>query len=134
MVAAPLFVILYGCIFQHQTVDMEYILSDTKSLFFLIVFYPVFEELIFRGVIQEYIATKTGNYPTFGYLTVANIATSLLFVAIHFVHHNPLFAILVFIPSLLFGYFKDQYGRIVPSIVMHMFYNICSLFLLLPSV
>ncbi len=102
----------------------------TLSLFFLIVFYPVIEELAFRGVIQEYIATKTKQYPSFFYLTVANILTSVLFVLMHFVHHTPIWAMLVFIPSLIFGYFKEQYKHIVPSIFLHMFYNICSLFLI----
>jgi membrane protease YdiL (CAAX protease family) len=89
------------------------------------------EELAFRGVIQEFIASKTKQYPSFFYLSVANIVTSLLFVAMHFVHHTPLWAVLVFIPSLVFGYFKEQYGHIGASIFLHMFYNACSLFLIL---
>lgn len=134
ILAAPVFVLLYLGIFQHQAFDAKHILSDTKSLFFLIVFYPVFEELIFRGVVQEYLATKTVSYPSFMYLTVANIATSVLFSAMHFVHHTPLWALLIFIPSLIFGYFKERYDHIAPSIFLHMFYNICSLFLFIPSV
>ncbi len=128
--AAPIFVLLYISMFQHQTVNVETLLSDTKSLFFLIVFYPVIEELAFRGVIQEYIATKTKQYPSFYYISVANVLTSVLFVLMHFVHHPPIWAMLVFIPSLIFGYFKEQYKHILPSIFLHMFYNICSLFLI----
>ena len=131
LVAAPIFVLLYISMFQDQTIDLQNILSDTKSLFFLIVFYPVIEELAFRGVIQEYIAIKTKQYPTFYYLTLANILTSILFVLMHFVHHTPLWALLVFIPSLIFGYFKEQYKSILPSIFLHMFYNACSIFMIL---
>jgi membrane protease YdiL (CAAX protease family) len=87
--------------------------------------------LAFRGVIQEYIHSKTKQYDSFVYISLANIITSILFVAIHFVHHSPIWAMLVFIPSLIFGYFKDQYDRIGPSIFLHMFYNACSLFLLI---
>ena len=131
MLAAPIFVLLYISIFQYQPLDVNILFSDTKSLFFLIVFYPVVEELAFRGVIQEYIASKTKEYRPFFYFTIANIVTSMLFVAMHFVHHTPLWAMLVFIPSLIFGYFKEQYGHIMPSIFLHMFYNVCSLFLIL---
>ena len=131
IIVAPIFVLLYNSIFQHQAFDVELLRFDTKSLFFLIVFYPVVEEFAFRGVIQEYIATKTKRYPSFLYFSVANILTSLLFVAMHFVHHTPLWAMLIFIPSLIFGYFKEQYKHIVPSIFLHMFYNACSLFLIL---
>ena len=131
ILAAPLFVLLYHFIFQQAPIDTERLFSDVKHLFFLIVFYPVVEELAFRGVIQEFIASKTKQYPAFYKLTVANIVTSLLFVAMHFVHHTPLWAMLVFIPSLVFGYFKEQYGHIGASIFLHMFYNACSLFLIL---
>ncbi len=131
ILAAPLFVLLYNSIFQHHTFDLELVHFDVKSLFFLIVFYPVIEELAFRGVIQEYIASKTKQYRSLFYFSVANIVTSLLFVAMHFVHHTPLWAVLVFVPSLIFGYFKEQYGHIGASIFLHMFYNACSLFLIL---
>jgi membrane protease YdiL (CAAX protease family) len=87
--------------------------------------------LAFRGVIQEYIAVKTKEYPSLYGLTVANLVTSLLFVAMHFVHHMPLWAMMVFVPSLIFGYFKEQYQHVGSSIFLHMFYNFCSLFLLL---
>lgn len=130
VLAAPLFVLLYNYIFQHHLLDIERLFTDTKSLFFLIVFYPVVEELAFRGVIQEYIASKTKQYPSFLFLTVANIMTSVLFVLMHFVHHAPVWALLVFVPSLIFGYFKDQYNNIAPSILLHMFYNFCSVFMI----
>ena len=131
ILAAPLFVLLYNYIFQQQAFDIELVHFDTKSLFFLILFYPVVEELAFRGVIQEFIASKTKRYPSFFNVTVANVVTSMLFVMMHFVHHTPLWAMLVFVPSLIFGYFKEQYGHIGASIFLHMFYNACSLFLIL---
>jgi len=131
LLVAPLFVLFHNTIFQHQTFNLDNLDFDAKSLFFLIVFYPVVEELAFRGVIQEFIASRTKQYPSFLHISVANILTSLLFVAMHFVHHTPLWAVLVFVPSLIFGYFKEQYGHIWASIFLHMFYNACSLFLIL---
>jgi len=89
------------------------------------------EELAFRGVIQEFIASKTKQYPALFNVTVANAVTSMLFVMMHFLHHTPLWALLVFVPSLIFGYFKEQYNHIGASIFLHMFYNACSLFLIL---
>ena len=130
IIAAPLFVLFYISLFQDQSVNLEVLLSDKKALFFLLIFYPVIEELAFRGVIQEYLATKTKQYSPLFYFSLANIFTSVLFVLMHFVHHSPLWALLVFVPSLIFGYFKDQYDRIFPSIMLHMFYNLCSLFLI----
>lgn len=131
ILAAPVFILLYNSIFSHQTLDISSISIDIKSLFFLIVFYPVVEELTFRGVLQEVIAAKTKQYHGFYSITVANILTSVLFVLMHFIHHTPLWALLVFVPSLVFGYFKEQYKSILSSIFLHMFYNACSLFLIL---
>ncbi len=131
VLAAPLFILFHNFLFQQKFFDIELLHVDAIALFFLIIFYPVIEELAFRGVIQEFIASKTKQYSSFFYLSVANIVTSLLFVAMHFVHHTPLWAMLVFVPSLVFGYFKEQYGHIGASIFLHMFYNACSLFLIL---
>jgi len=131
ILAAPFFVLLYNFLFQQKLFDLQYISFDIRSLLFLILLYPVVEELAFRGVIQEFIASKTKQFRSFFYFTLANIVTSLLFVAMHFVHHTPLWAILVFVPSLIFGYFKEQFGHIWASIFLHMFYNVCSLFLIL---
>jgi len=51
IIAAPLFVLFYISLFQDQSVNLEVLLSDKKALFFLLIFYPVIEELAFRGVI-----------------------------------------------------------------------------------
>ncbi len=131
ILAAPLFVLLYTSLFQTQQVNLDTLFHDKEALFLLLIFYPIVEELIFRGMIQEYIALKTKERSLYFHsISLANILTSLLFVALHFIYHAPLWALLVFIPSLLFGYFKEQYKNIVPSIFLHMFYNLCSLFLL----
>jgi len=125
LLAAPLFCLVYIEIFQHKADNIFWLLSDGKSLFFLIFLYPVIEELTFRGVIQEYINQKTKQWKLFSGLSVANLLTSILFVLMHFVHHVPIWAILTFFPSLVFGYFKEKYSKIIPSIILHMFYNLC---------
>ena len=121
--AAPIFSLLYVAFFQQKTEDLYWLLGDLESFFFLVFLYPVVEELTFRGVIQEYIAKKTVCQNLFLHLSVANLLTSLLFVLMHFVHHKPVWALMVFFPSLLFGYFKERFKMVIPSIILHMFYN-----------
>jgi len=123
LLAAPIFCLFYIETFQHKAEDIYWLLSDGKSLLFLILLYPTVEELTFRGVIQEYIAKKTERWRSFLSLSVANLLTSLLFVLIHLVHHEPIWAVLVFFPSLIFGYFKEKFDSVFPSIFLHMFYN-----------
>ncbi len=125
LLAAPAFCLLYITIFEDQSIDIFWFLTDKKALFLLVLFYPIVEELAFRGVIQEYIDKKIEQNLLFFHLSAANIITSIFFVLMHFIHHAPMLAILTFFPSLIFGYFKDQYKFIMPSIVLHMFYNFC---------
>ena len=125
--AAPVFSLIYSEIFQHRSEAIFWLLNDLKSSFFLIFLYPVIEELTFRGIIQEYIGQKTEQYGYFLGISLANLLTSILFVLMHLVYHTPIWAILIFLPSLVFGYFKEKYGKTTPSIILHIFYNLCFL-------
>lgn len=87
----------------------------------VILLYPILEELAFRGFVQSYLADKIQR--TVLKLSAANILTSLLFVGWHLFYHPPLWAIAVFVPSLIFGYFKDRTNWVLPSILLHIFYN-----------
>ena len=123
--AAPVFCLIYLLIFKEEPADIFWLFFDVKSLFFLVFFYPIVEELVFRGIIQEYLHEKTKQLSSFFSFSIANLITSVFFVLIHFIHHTPYFALLTFVPSLLFGYFKDKYKHISFSIFLHMFYNLC---------
>ena len=84
--------------------------------------YPVLEEIVFRGLIQELVHDYLSK-ATLGPVSVANLLTSLLFTGMHFVNHPPLWAALVFVPSLVFGFFKDRTHGLTAPIVLHVFYN-----------
>lgn len=89
----------------------------------LVLLQPVLEELLFRGVVQGQFRLRTwGGEKRWG-MTQANLLTSVLFVLAHAFYHPPLWAIAVFVPSLVFGYFRDRYGNITPSLVLHVYYN-----------
>jgi len=88
---------------------------------YAIFLYPIIEELVFRGLIQDYLHTKFAG--TVAQLSLANILTTILFVLLHLVYHPILWALAVFIPSLIFGYFKDRANHVLPAIILHIFYN-----------
>ena len=91
--------------------------------FFLVVWEPSVEEILFRGFLQgSWKSYRWGERAILG-ISGANLVTSLLFASAHFLSHPPLWAASVFFPSLLFGYFRDRYGSLYPSIVLHIFYN-----------
>lgn len=85
--------------------------------------YPPLEEIIFRGGLQPALLSVSRlSRARFG-ITYANVVTSAVFAAVHLVTLPPLWALLVFVPSLVFGAARDRYDGIAASIVLHMFYN-----------
>jgi len=89
----------------------------------LVVIYPILEEFVFRGGVQRYLYEKPSLRQSLLGLSLANVITSMLFAAIHLINQPPLWAALVFFPSLVFGWARDRYDHIVASIVLHGFYN-----------
>lgn len=88
----------------------------------LALVYPVLEEIVFRGLLQELVRDLLSK-AMYGPLTVANLLTSLCFTGAHFFFHPPLAAVLVFFPSLVFGFFKERTGSLAAPVLLHAFYN-----------
>jgi len=86
-----------------------------------VLIYPVLEEIVFRGLIQDWIAGKTSK--AFGILTLANLITSVLFAASHLIYQTPLWAALIFFPSLIFGWFRERHDTLGSPILIHVWYN-----------
>jgi membrane protease YdiL (CAAX protease family) len=87
-----------------------------------VLLYPVLEEVVFRGLIQELVHDYL-SARVLGPLSVANLVTSVLFACMHLFSQPPLWAALVFFPSLVFGFFKDRYRSLTAPILLHVFYN-----------
>lgn len=89
----------------------------------LVLWQPLVEELLFRGVLQGLLlGTTLGKSHRWG-LSVANLVTSLAFVLVHFVNQPAIWAVGVFVPSLLFGLFRDRTGSIWPPLALHVLFN-----------
>ena len=94
---------------------------DEDSLILMILVLPVLEEIFFRGLLQPWLAT---NYPTkTSNITQANIMTSSVFALVHLFAQPLLLALCTFIPSMIFGFAKERYSRLLPSIILHSSYN-----------
>ena len=104
-------------------------LAPTRSavtgllLLSLVLWQPLVEEFLFRGVIQGLLlGTTLGSAGRWG-LTAANLVTSLVFVLVHFINQPAIWALGVFFPSMLFGLFRDRTGSIWPPIALHVLFN-----------
>ena len=93
------------------------------QLLSLIVWQPLLEEVLFRGIIQGQFAKHEWGKRSWLNISSANAATSILFVAMHMVNTLPLYALTIFAPSLVLGYFRDYCDSIYPCIVIHSGFN-----------
>lgn len=88
-----------------------------------LLYLAFFEELIFRFGLQQTLQRHLTHKIICPGLSLANILTSAVFALLHLNEHPPLWAILVFFPSLLFGWAWDRYKNIVPCWGLHFVYN-----------
>lgn len=88
----------------------------------LVLVQPVVEELVFRGVLQGQLL-RLSRGRSIGPVTLANLATTLGFSAMHLLAHPPAWALAVAVPSLVFGHLRERFGSLAPAIAMHAIYN-----------
>jgi membrane protease YdiL (CAAX protease family) len=109
---------------DQPVVQLNWPASRPWLFLMLTTAYPILEELVFRGLIQGWLFRKTSGKPLWACISQANVLTGIVFTLLHIIAHSPLMAALIMIPSLVFGYFRDRYdGWLVPSILLHCFYN-----------
>jgi membrane protease YdiL (CAAX protease family) len=100
-------------------------------LFSVVLWQPLLEEVFFRGIVQgQLLRTAWGGHRLVG-ISAANLASSALFTALHFVYHPPLWALSVIVPSLVFGFLRERYHSVYPSLVLHSLYNLFYIILVL---
>ena len=89
----------------------------------ILLWQPFVEELLFRGIIQGQLYKQEWAQQAILKLTVANIVVSVLFVVMHLIGNPAIWSLAIFMPSLLFGYFRDRYNSVYPSMILHSAYN-----------
>jgi len=89
----------------------------------LVLAWPFIEELAFRGLLQGVLHERSWGRRSLCGVSVANLLASAAFVASHLLTRPWLVALPVFLPSLLFGYFRDRYASVWPAFALHAVYN-----------
>lgn len=97
-------------------------LGGLGAAFSVVVTQPLFEELFFRGVMQQALTPHLSGLHV-GRLSGANVLVSVLFAAAHLWRHPPLLAGAVLIPGLLYGHLRDRWSSIWPGVFLHAYHN-----------
>ncbi|KPQ02920.1 JDVT-CTERM system glutamic-type intramembrane protease [Marinobacter sp. HL-58] len=88
----------------------------------LVLVYPLLEEFAFRGAIQGWLARHTLRQ--WGQLSLANLLTSLVFALTHWIVLGNALALLVFLPSLAFGWSRDRHHTLWGCVLLHILWNL----------
>ncbi|TYB33045.1 MAG: JDVT-CTERM system CAAX-type protease [Flexistipes sinusarabici] len=99
-----------------------------------VIIIPILEEWIFRGNIQrtlkgklyknKKISVTVISNATGSFISVQNVITSVLFASMHLIYSPASHALMVFIPSLIFGLVYDKHQKLIFPVFLHGFYNL----------
>lgn len=109
--------------FSQPVLKLSWVIRHPDKFFILAVMFPVLEEIVFRGWIQSAFSRISKGARLTPALSVSNLLTSLVFSLFHLFFHSVFWSLMVMIPSLIFGYFKERHGYLLPCIILHIFYN-----------
>lgn len=97
------------------------------SLYNIILFLfasPLLEEFIFRELVQNKI-NKFLKSGFFLHISYGSFISSLIFTFIHLLLNNfAVIYLMVFLPSLFFGFLYDKYKSLLLPVLFHSFFNI----------
>ncbi|MEQ1667507.1 MAG: JDVT-CTERM system glutamic-type intramembrane protease, partial [Sulfuriferula sp.] len=69
------------------------------------------------------LTTRHGKTRRLGFVTLANVLVTLLFVVLH-LRAQPLFwALAVVVPSLILGHLRERFASVWPAVLVHAVYN-----------
>lgn len=100
------------------------VLTISILLISAVILAPLFEELLYRGVMQTAIGELIGGQKTsVNVRWLAVVITSMLFIASHIAvgswHALPS----LFVLSIVLGWLVERHGKLWPAIVVHMIFN-----------
>jgi len=122
LLGGALFWLVLWLFIPGRTLSLQGLL--TRHFLALVLEWPLLEELAFRGILQGQLYQFDWARAHWHGVTRANLITTVLFTAAHLWNHSVPWALAVFVPSLIFGYFRDRTLSVYPAIVLHIYYNL----------
>ena len=115
----PLLFWFLGFLFFPHFIHQFTIPSTYSKIILLLIVSPILEEIVFRGLIQDYVVNKVKNK------CLAVIIVSLFFATFHYrINSNLFYLTLIFASGVVFSLTKLIYGKILFPICLHTYYNL----------
>ena len=124
------FWVIYALIFPVNWPQETLTWKQWQAFSYIVIGYPIVEEIIFRGGIQGWLHRyEWAKVTTLG-ISVANVLVSIIFAVLHIIiRPDDKTAYGIIIPSLIFGLFRDRHKHIISCTLLHVFYNMGIFFL-----
>ena len=120
MMAAPVVLwLLFRWQPELRAVDVQW----PQAGVMLVLLMPLLEELAFRGYLQGVLAASAVRRFSIFHISGQNLVTTAVFSAFHLLSHSVLWSLAVVLPSLVFGFFRDKYQSVIPSAMLHVYFN-----------
>lgn len=100
------------------------ILHGASAWFGAVIMQPLVEEVLFRGLLQGQLLGTRAGARRVGGISAANLGASAAFVAAHFVHHTPGWALATLPPSLALGWLRERRDSTWAPIGVHAAFNL----------
>lgn len=107
---------ILGCISGYKSINKQHDFN-------FCIISPIFEEILFRGVIVIILVNSKLINNKFEMDVFSIIFSALLFGIIHFKHYGLKKSLLAFIGGYFFAYIVLRTGSILPTIFLHMVFN-----------
>jgi membrane protease YdiL (CAAX protease family) len=104
--------------------DESYFKGGEVAAIAIFLLFPIAEEVVFRGFMQGGLLRNVRfKHVMFGF-SRANWATSGAFALAHLWQHPLVLFPGYFAVSLVLGFFRERYGRLLVPILLHSYYNL----------
>lgn len=118
----PCVVLTIGCVIAvtlgwnaEEIADPAYL-----TLLSVVLIQPLLEELIFRGYLLSRLLPP---HPAQHDQARAVVLQALAFSLLHVVHHPVIWAAMILVPGLIFGWIRVRYGSVIPAVGLHVAFN-----------
>ncbi len=99
-----------------------HIIANFNFLLNQLLLIAIPEEIFFRGFLMSLFAIELKR--KIFIFSYSNIAAAIVFSIFHLFIHDILWSASVFIPALVYGYFREKHDSVLPAVILHFFYNI----------
>ena len=97
--------------------------TQTRTLLLVILLVPLCEEIVFRGLLQNELASYERLRQTVLGISWDNLITSTFFTLVHVPYFSNAWVLLIQIPALITGFFYSRHRRLIYPILLHAWYN-----------